>query len=65
MKRFLSLALLLGLGAPALMTGCDDTTKVTDEKTISTPDGGVKVTTEKTIEESGDMKGAVSGNPTP
>lgn len=65
MKRFLSLALLLGLGAPALMTGCDDTTKVTDEKTISTPDGEKSIKTQTEIQESGDLKGPATGNPTP
>jgi len=55
MKRFIALALLVGVSTFGLV-GCDQTS--TDKKTeeVNTPNGKVKATTETKIEKSGDAK---------
>lgn len=53
MKYLMSLA--VALGAMSLgFTGCSKEASTTTEKTVSTPDGQTTVTTEKTVEQSGD-----------
>ena len=56
MKRFLSLALVLGSFSLVGFVGCGEESKVTTEKTIETPDGSQTVTDEKKIESTGEMK---------
>ena len=53
MKYLMSLA--VALGAMSLgFTGCSKEASTTTEKTVSTPEGETTVTTEKTVEQSGD-----------
>lgn len=53
MSRMLTLA--VALGAMTLgFTGCSEKASTTTEKTVSTPDGETKMTTETTVEKSGD-----------
>ena len=53
MKYFMSLA--IALGAISLgFTGCAKESSTTTESTVSTPEGETTVTTEKTVEQSGE-----------
>ncbi len=53
MRRLASLTLAAGL-CSAGFVGCSDTSTVTRETEVSTPQGETTVTEEKTIETSGD-----------
>ena len=56
MKRFLSLALVLGSFSLVGFAGCGEEAKVKTETTIDTPDGTKTVTDEKKVETTGEMK---------
>lgn len=49
----LSVICLSGLGIAGI-SGCDETTTIKEEKTVTTPEGTTKTTTERTIEKSGE-----------
>jgi len=53
MRRLTTLALAAAL-CPIGFMGCSEQSSVTTEKKVETPQGETKVTTEKTIEKSGD-----------
>jgi hypothetical protein len=53
MRRLMSLTLAAGLCAVGFV-GCSEKSSVTTEKKIETPSGETKITTEKTVEKSGD-----------
>lgn len=52
MKR--TIALGLGLAVALGMVGCNDTSKVKEVNTVTTPGGTTTTTTEKKVETSGD-----------
>jgi len=53
MKRFIATSLIVGVCSAFGLMGCADESKIKEEKTISTPDGESKVTTETKVESSG------------
>ena len=56
MKRYLSLALVLGSFSLVGFVGCGEEAKVSTESKVETPEGTKTVTDEKKIETTGDMK---------
>jgi len=53
MRRFLSLAVVLGLPSPVALVGCGEESKVEDKTTIKTPEGSTTTTKETKVETSG------------
>jgi hypothetical protein len=53
MKRFLTLALILGVTSTFGLVGCSDQSKVKEEETVSTPEGSTTTTSETKVESSG------------
>ncbi|MBX6316754.1 MAG: hypothetical protein IRY99_28150, partial [Isosphaeraceae bacterium] len=54
MKRFLALALALGLLAPVGLVGCGEESKTETKTTQQTPEGTTTTTEQKKIEQSGE-----------
>jgi len=54
MKRFLTMALLLGLASPCGLVGCSDKAKVETSETVKTPEGQTTTTESKEIKSSGE-----------
>ncbi|WP_428308473.1 hypothetical protein [Lacipirellula sp.] len=54
MKRYLSLVVLASLVSVGGLTGCSKEASTKTETTTSTPNGETTVTTEKTVEQSGE-----------
>jgi len=53
MKRFLSLALIVGFISTFGLVGCGEEAKVKETETVTTPGGTTETTTEKKVESSG------------
>ena len=53
MRRLMSLTLAAGLCSVGFL-GCSEQSSVTTEKKVTTPAGETKITTEKTVEKSGE-----------
>jgi len=54
MKRFLAMALVLGLISPCALVGCSDKAKVETSETIKTPGGETETTKSTEIKSSGE-----------
>jgi len=53
MKRFLASALVLGSFSVTGLVGCEDTSKVTSDTKVSTPDGTKEIKKTEEIKETG------------
>jgi len=53
MRRFLSLAVILGVFSPVALVGCGDEAGVKQKETVTTPGGSTTTTVEKKVESSG------------
>jgi len=64
MKRFLTLAVILGVSFPLGLTGCSDKAKVETSETVSTPSGETQTTTTQEIKSTGENPPANSAGQT-
>jgi len=61
MRRILTSTLVLGLFSAVGLIGCGEESKVTEEKTISTPTGEATISKETKVETSGSNPPATTG----